>query len=291
MTCGSGPPCHRLGCFGARRARFPATSRGTSGSVFLEKGFTPREVVTLSHSFQLLCPFAFEFSAPQCICAPLLSAAVVVVALLVHPERFQSEVALNLVCNLLGWGASAFTGRIRASAPLLGSLAAGEFVLFISCLSCGLVLPIWPFFLLLLEELGFQHQHLTPHSNLQAAIFAHLCEMFVGATLLSPAPGRKGVVQRPSRGGKRVELRLHLLHELHCLLQQPRQLLPEPHQHLVVRLHELVELWLRLSGQAAKSRVLPCLHLFGFNGLDVASNDEGSFALMHAPRGPPSCSG
>jgi hypothetical protein len=32
----------------------------------------------------------------------------------------------------------------------------------------------------LLEEFGLQLQHLTPHSILQAAIFAHLCEMFVG---------------------------------------------------------------------------------------------------------------
>jgi hypothetical protein len=44
--------------------------------------------------------------------------------------------------------------RIRASATPLGDLAAGEFVLFVSYVSCGLVLPISPFFLLLLEELG-----------------------------------------------------------------------------------------------------------------------------------------
>jgi hypothetical protein len=158
--------------------------------------------------FRLLRPFAFEFSAPHCICAPLLSAAVV--ALLVHPERFQSKVALNLVRNLLGWGAPAFAGRIRAGASLLGGLAAGEFVLFVSYLPCVLVLPIWPFFLLLLEELGLQHQRLTAHPILQAAIFAHLCEMFVGVALLLLAFGRKGAVQRPSGGGKRAELRLHL---------------------------------------------------------------------------------
>jgi hypothetical protein len=88
--------------------------------------------------------------------------------------RFQSEVALNLVLNLLGWDAPAFVRRIHAGASLLGGLATGEFVLFVSCLSCGLELSIWPFFLLLLEELGLQHQHLTPHSILQAAIFSHL---------------------------------------------------------------------------------------------------------------------
>jgi hypothetical protein len=87
---------------------------------------------------------------------------------------------LNLVRHLLGWNAPAFAERIRAGATPLGDLAAGEFVLFVSYLSCGLALPILPFFLLLLEELGLQLQHLTPHSILQAAIFVHLCEMFVG---------------------------------------------------------------------------------------------------------------
>jgi hypothetical protein len=61
----------------------------------------------------------------------------------------------------------------------------GEFVLFVSYLFCGLALPISPFFLLLLEELGLQLQHLLPHSILQAAIFAHLYEMFMG---WPPAP-------------------------------------------------------------------------------------------------------
>ena len=69
----------------------------------------------------------------------------------------------------------------------LGDLAAGEFVLFVSYLSCGLALPISPFFLLLLEELGLQLQHLTPHSILQAAIFVHLCEMFVGVAPALPS--------------------------------------------------------------------------------------------------------
>jgi hypothetical protein len=84
------------------------------------------------------------------------------------------------VRNLLEWSALAFAERICAGATPLGDLAAGEFVLFVSYLSCGLALPISPFFLLLLEELDLQLQHLTPHSILQAAIFAHLCEMFVG---------------------------------------------------------------------------------------------------------------
>jgi hypothetical protein len=119
--------------------------------------------------------------APLCLLAPLLPtrAASHAMALLGHPDRFQSEGALNLVRDLLGWSAPGLTGRIRAGAAPLGDLAAGEFVLFTSYISCGLVLPILPF-LLLLEEFGLQLQHLTPHSVLQAAIFVHLCEMFVG---------------------------------------------------------------------------------------------------------------
>jgi hypothetical protein len=101
-------------------------------------------------------------------------------ASLVHPERYQTERALGTVRRLLEWSAPAHAWRIRAGATPLGDLAAGEFVLFVSYLSCGLALPISPFFMLLLEDLGLQLQHITPHSILQAAIFAHLCEMFMG---------------------------------------------------------------------------------------------------------------
>jgi hypothetical protein len=73
-----------------------------------------------------------------------------------HPERFQSEGALNLVRNLLGWRVLVLAGKIHADATPLGDFAAGEFVLFVSYLSCGLALLISPFFLLLLEELGLQ---------------------------------------------------------------------------------------------------------------------------------------
>jgi hypothetical protein len=57
MTCGPGSPCHRLGCFGAHRAGFSTASQGASGRVCLEKGFTPREAVTLSHSLPIVAPF------------------------------------------------------------------------------------------------------------------------------------------------------------------------------------------------------------------------------------------
>jgi hypothetical protein len=79
-----------------------------------------------------------------------------------HPDRFQAEEELNLVRGLLGWSAPGLAGRIRAGAVPLGDLAAGEFVLFTSYISCGFVLSISPFFLLPLEEFGLQLQHLTP---------------------------------------------------------------------------------------------------------------------------------
>jgi hypothetical protein len=63
---------------------------------------------------QSLRPFAFELSAPLCIRALLLCAAVVAMALLGHLKCFQSEGALNLVRNLLGWSAPLFAGRIRS---------------------------------------------------------------------------------------------------------------------------------------------------------------------------------
>jgi hypothetical protein len=77
-------------------------------------------------------------------------------ASLVRPEHFQTEEALDVVRRLLGWSAPAFAERIRASTTPLGDLAVGEFVLFVSYLSCGLALPISPFFLLLLEEFRLQ---------------------------------------------------------------------------------------------------------------------------------------
>jgi hypothetical protein len=71
-----------------------------------------------------------------------------------HPDRFQPEEALNLMRGLLRWSAPGLAGRIRAGTVPLDDLVAGEFVLFTSYISCGLALPISPFFLLLQEESG-----------------------------------------------------------------------------------------------------------------------------------------
>jgi hypothetical protein len=125
---------------------------GASGRVFLEMGFSPHAAVTFSHSLFLLRPFAFKLSAPLCIHALLLHTCAIADAMtsLGQPNLFQTEATLDVVRNLLGWGAPPLAGRIRAGTVPLGDLAAGEFVLFTSYISCGLALPFLPFFLMLL---------------------------------------------------------------------------------------------------------------------------------------------
>jgi hypothetical protein len=93
-------------------------------------------------------------------------------------------VELNLVRNLLGWGVSAFARKIYVGASARSDLTTGEFMLFISNLPSGLALPNLSFFVLLLERLGLQPQHITPCFILQEAIIACLRRMSVEATLL-----------------------------------------------------------------------------------------------------------
>jgi hypothetical protein len=101
-------------------------------------------------------------------------------SLLRHPRRFQRQSQLDAVRHLLRWTSPELYRKIRAGSSSLNDQVAGEFVLFNSYITCGLVPPIPPFFLLLLEEFGLQLQHLTPHSVLPVAVFAHFIEMFVG---------------------------------------------------------------------------------------------------------------
>jgi hypothetical protein len=116
--------------------------------------------------------------------SPRSYVVVATMALLDPPERLQSEVALNLVRNPLGWSVLAFAGRIRVGVSPHGDLATREFVFFVSKLPSGLALPIPSFFVLLLERLGLQPLHVTPCFILQAAIIAYLRRMSVEATLL-----------------------------------------------------------------------------------------------------------
>jgi hypothetical protein len=170
------------------------------GEPFLEKGFFPRAVVSLSPFPQLLCPFASKPSTPLHVRAPHFFAAAVAMAMLVRFDHYQIEEALDSMRRLLEWGSPAFVGRIRVGTTPLGNLAAGEFVLFVSYLFCGLALPISPFFLLLLEEFELQLQHLTPHSILQVAIFVHFCEMFVGVAACTSLFRQFFVLVRSGKG-------------------------------------------------------------------------------------------
>jgi hypothetical protein len=70
MTCRPEPPCHRLGCLGAHRARFFAAIEGrrrvslTRTLVSLKKELTPRVAITFLHSLPIACaPFPLCSSA------------------------------------------------------------------------------------------------------------------------------------------------------------------------------------------------------------------------------------
>jgi hypothetical protein len=62
MTCGTEPPCHRLGRPGAHRRRFPVAFRDASEGVCFKKGFSLRGTAMLSLLSHSLCPFAFKVS-------------------------------------------------------------------------------------------------------------------------------------------------------------------------------------------------------------------------------------
>ncbi|KAJ1264671.1 hypothetical protein BS78_08G017900 [Paspalum vaginatum] len=97
-----------------------------------------------------------------------------------HQSFRETEENLNRVRRLLGWTDAERCDNVRTGSLPHRNLQPGEFVLFVPYLYCGLGIPISSFFMLLLEAFGLQLQHLSSHSILHAAIFAHLCEMFVG---------------------------------------------------------------------------------------------------------------
>jgi hypothetical protein len=161
---------------GARRTGFPGAR---AGELSLKRDSLHGQQLRfriLSNRCALSSPSPLRFSVLVLFCYPPSQ--------LPWPRWFVPSVSRlrrrSTWCAACSDGAPAFAGRIRAGTTPLGDLAAGEFVLFVPYLSCGLALPISPFFLLLLEEFGLQLQHLTPHSILQVTIFVHLCEMFVG---------------------------------------------------------------------------------------------------------------
>jgi hypothetical protein len=114
-----------------------------SGRAFFEKGDSSRDQQLRIRTLFNCC--VLSPLSPLRLCCTrisLLFATVAAMASLVHLERYQIERRLDTVRRLLRWSAPSHAWRIRADASPLGDLAAGEFVLFVSYLSCGLALPI-----------------------------------------------------------------------------------------------------------------------------------------------------
>jgi hypothetical protein len=161
---------------GARRTGFPGVRAGEPSL----KRDSPRGQQSrfrfLSNHCALSSPSPLRFSVLALFCFPPPQSP--------WPRWFVPSVSRPR--RRLTWCVACSDGARRhllggsgpAPPPLVTSPP--EFMLFVSYLSCGLALPISPFFLLLLEEFRLQLQHLTPHSILQVAIFVHLYEMFVG---------------------------------------------------------------------------------------------------------------
>ena len=53
-------------------------------------------------------------------------------------------------------------------------------LLFKMSLSCGMIPPLSDFMMAVLSHYGIQVGHLSPGAICYIAVFAHLCEMFVG---------------------------------------------------------------------------------------------------------------
>nr|ABA94118.1 retrotransposon protein, putative, unclassified [Oryza sativa Japonica Group] len=83
------------------------------------------------------------------------------------PRRFMPESTTGREVVALG------EGRPAPHYP-------GRSVFFLSFAMVGLVLPFSSFFMDVLELYDLQMAHLTPNAVMTLAIFAHLCEMFIG---------------------------------------------------------------------------------------------------------------
>jgi hypothetical protein len=188
MTRGPGPPCQRLGRL-ARRARFSAASQGAGESSL--KRDSPK---CGSHSPHSSCPFAFELSALSCrrIRHGLARPSRVLpvqggTQLGAPPARMGcADVRREDPCRRLSPRRSHRRG-VRALC-LQPPLRVGAVELVFLRAAAGGARP--------------------PTSALHAPLHppgGHLCSPLgdvCGVVLLPPASGRKGVVQRPSGGGK-----------------------------------------------------------------------------------------
>jgi hypothetical protein len=167
------------------------------GESFFKKGNPLSVVAILSTRSALLL-----------LSSPRSSAAM---ALLDPPERLPPEVALNLVRNLLGWGASVFVGRICVGASTHGDLTAGG-----SCSLSPTSPAVWRCRFCLSScccwrSLASNLNTLHPTSSLRRPSSPTSAGCPWGRRsfpLLPPAFGGKDVHQ-PREGGQRAEQRLH----------------------------------------------------------------------------------
>jgi hypothetical protein len=123
MTCGPEPPCHRLGCFGARRARFFTASRGASRRACPKKGIHP-----------VCSSYALAFSPNGCALLPpsSLRSFAFEVSALRRRRRHDFAWPTRSLPDRGDTQCGAPPARMeRAGATPLGDLAAGEFVLFV----------------------------------------------------------------------------------------------------------------------------------------------------------------
>jgi hypothetical protein len=170
------------------------------GESFFKKGIPPSVVAILSTR-----------SALSLLSSLRSSAAVAAMALLDPPERLQPEVALNLVRNLLGWGAPAFVERICVGASTHNDLTTGGFMLFVSnhpvVWRCRFRLSsccCWRSLASTLNTLRPASSFRRPSSPTSAGCPRRRRSF----PLLPPAFGGKDVPQ-PREGGQWAEPRLH----------------------------------------------------------------------------------
>ncbi|XP_066168796.1 uncharacterized protein [Oryza sativa Japonica Group] len=115
------------------------------------------------------------------------------------PRRFMPESATGREIVMLG------EGRPAPDYP-------GRSVFFLPFAMAGLVPPFSSFFMDVLEFYDLQMAHLTPNAVMTLAIFAHLCEMFIGdQTGPGDIPESGTSIGEPSRAAS-----------------SPRQLFPTP---------------------------------------------------------------
>jgi hypothetical protein len=94
------------------------------------------------------------------------------------PACYQYENDLRMLRKVIGWQSPGYDSKMRHG--MLSLTQPGDFIYFSLYALAGLMPPLSSFFLMLLEHYGLQLQHLSPHSIMLVAVFAHFCEMFVG---------------------------------------------------------------------------------------------------------------